>query len=118
MANSLFLGDYLTSEGQAAGDDLDMIVDGGFEIVGAKNTAQLRDELKAHRAAHQAAFDTSGNRTGNAGGTAPTAASSAAASTLPCGKPLPPAGHKAGSAGVQIPTIRRRGAGTELAPNA
>lgn len=116
VANSLFLGDYLTSEGQAAEDDLDMIVDGGFEIVGAKNTAQLRDELKAHRAAHRAAFDT------NADGTAPTAPSAAApaasASTLPCGKPLPPAGHEAGAAGVQIPTIRRRGAGTELAPNA
>ena len=90
-----------------------MIVDGGFEIVGAKNTAQLRDELKAHRAAHQAAFDTSSD----GAGTSDDAAPAAAASTLPCGKPLPPAGHEAGSTGVQIPTIRRRGAGTELAPN-
>ncbi len=118
VANSLFLGDYLTSEGQAAEDDLDMIVDGGFEIVGAKNTAQLRDELKAHRAAHQAAFDTSANGTGACEDTASAASPAATASTLPCGKPLPPAGHEAGSTGVQIPTIRRRGAGTELAPNA
>jgi biotin synthase len=35
VANSLFLGDYLTSEGQAAKADLAMIVDAGFEILGA-----------------------------------------------------------------------------------
>ncbi|RAF64897.1 biotin synthase BioB, partial [Burkholderia multivorans] len=34
VANSLFLGDYLTSEGQDAEADLDMIVDGGFSIIG------------------------------------------------------------------------------------
>ena len=34
VANSLFLGDYLTSEGQAAKADLDMIADAGFCVVG------------------------------------------------------------------------------------
>jgi biotin synthase len=34
VANSLFLGDYLTSEGQAARADLEMIADAGFRIVG------------------------------------------------------------------------------------
>lgn len=34
IANSLFLGDYLTSQGQAAADDLAMIKDGGWQIVG------------------------------------------------------------------------------------
>ncbi|MFN8098370.1 MAG: biotin synthase BioB [Dermatophilaceae bacterium] len=34
LANSLFLGDYLTSQGQAAEDDLAMIADGGWQIVG------------------------------------------------------------------------------------
>ncbi len=34
VANSLFLGDYLTSEGQAAQADLEMIADAGFRIVG------------------------------------------------------------------------------------
>ncbi|HNQ07416.1 MAG TPA: biotin synthase BioB [Tetrasphaera sp.] len=34
LANSLFLGDYLTSQGQAAQDDLAMIADGGWQIVG------------------------------------------------------------------------------------
>jgi len=35
LANSLFLGDYLTSEGQAARADLEMIADAGFQILGA-----------------------------------------------------------------------------------
>lgn len=35
VANSLFLGDYLTSEGQEAQADLDMIADAGFEVLGA-----------------------------------------------------------------------------------
>ncbi len=34
VANSLFLGDYLTSEGQAGAADLAMIADAGFEVVG------------------------------------------------------------------------------------
>lgn len=34
LANSLFLGDYLTSEGQAARADLDMIADAGFRVLG------------------------------------------------------------------------------------
>ncbi|SFM60036.1 biotin synthase [Pseudonocardia ammonioxydans] len=35
VANSLFLGDYLTSEGQAAEQDLQMIADAGFTVLGA-----------------------------------------------------------------------------------
>lgn len=38
--------------------------------------------------------------------------------TLPCGKSAPPAGASAGDGSVTVPTIRRRGAGTALAPNA
>jgi biotin synthase len=33
LANSLFLGDYLTSEGQAAKADLEMIADAGFQVL-------------------------------------------------------------------------------------
>jgi biotin synthase len=33
QANSLFLGDYLTSEGQAARSDLEMIADAGFRVL-------------------------------------------------------------------------------------
>lgn len=41
VANSLFLGDYLTSEGQAAEADLAMIADAGFEVVGARPAERL-----------------------------------------------------------------------------
>jgi biotin synthase len=36
IADSVFLGDYLTSEGQAGKADLEMIADAGFEVVGAE----------------------------------------------------------------------------------
>lgn len=39
LCNSIFLGDYLTSEGQAGQADLQMIADGGFEIVGRGDDA-------------------------------------------------------------------------------
>ena len=35
VANSIFLGDYLTSEGQAAEADLELIRDNGFAVLGA-----------------------------------------------------------------------------------
>ncbi|TDC71227.1 biotin synthase BioB [Streptomyces hainanensis] len=45
LANSVFLGDYLTSEGQAGQADLDMIADAGFEVEGADTST-----LPPHRA--------------------------------------------------------------------
>lgn len=75
LANSIFLGDYLTSEGQAAEADLAMIADNGFVVLGA----------------------TSG-------------------SNGACG---PSSGEeRAAYRDQHDPTIRRRGAGTELQPNA
>jgi len=65
LANSLFLGDYLTSEGQGAEADLEMIADAGFRVRSDGN-----------------------------------------------GLMEPPPGHQPAVA------LRRRGAGTELAPNA
>lgn len=62
VANSIFLGDYLTSEGQAAEADLELIRDNGFVVLGAEHAST---EVAAHD-----------------------------------------------------PSIRRRGAGTALAPNA
>jgi len=109
IANSLFLGDYLTVEGQTADADLDMVVDGGFEIVGAgESAAELRDRVRAHRNSHQQAFDSE-----PASDNPPEQDN---ALSLPCGKPV---GSSAGSDGdVPIPTIRRRGAGTKQIPNA
>jgi biotin synthase len=44
IVNSIFLGDYLTSEGQPGGRDLEMIADAGFVVEGAAETT-----LPAHR---------------------------------------------------------------------
>ncbi|MGW5238808.1 biotin synthase BioB [Monashia sp. NPDC004114] len=75
VANSIFLGDYLTSEGQAAEADLELIRDNGFVVLGS-----------------------SGN-TGPGDGVDPSGALLTAMT-----------GHD--------PAKRRRGAGTNLLPNA
>lgn len=38
VANSIFLGDYLTSEGQPSNNDLQMIADAGFSVEGAEGS--------------------------------------------------------------------------------
>ncbi|MFI6576129.1 biotin synthase BioB [Nocardiopsis sp. NPDC050513] len=52
IANSIFLGDYLTSEGQAGRADREMIEDAGFEIQGAGEPTlpnERHDLLKARQ---------------------------------------------------------------------
>ncbi|MEU0490034.1 biotin synthase BioB [Nocardiopsis sp. NPDC006139] len=52
IVNSLFLGDYLTSEGQAGRADLEMIADAGFEVQGAGEPtlpAERHDLLRPRR---------------------------------------------------------------------
>jgi len=56
VANSIFLGDYLTSEGQAAKDDLALIKDNGFVVLGAAEDltaeqVESRDPAKRRRGA-------------------------------------------------------------------
>jgi biotin synthase len=127
LANSVFLGDYLTSEGQAGRADLEMIADAGFEVEGAD-----RVTLPAHRAAgaggcggHGAADGESGCGTAAApcaGACAPAAEADAA--HLPereDGSPAAPEQVPAPHAEVPRPdlvAVRRRGAGTDVAPNA
>ena len=41
VVNSIFLGDYLTSEGQPGAADLAMIADAGFTVEGADTEALL-----------------------------------------------------------------------------
>src|SRR4051812_35517546 len=49
VANSLFLGDYLTSEGQAAEADLELIRDNGFAVLGAEDpSAPSAPEVAIH----------------------------------------------------------------------
>jgi biotin synthase len=54
VANSIFLGDYLTSEGQAAHADLELIRDHGFTVLGATpadEAATHHDPAKRRRGA-------------------------------------------------------------------
>ncbi|MDN6149695.1 MAG: biotin synthase BioB [Yaniella sp.] len=106
VANSLFLGDYLTVEGQTAEADLDMIVDGGFQIVGADEpAAALRDRVLAHRAATSPGPEPQTTPEEQAGDI-----------SLPCGKKTSVSAAPGGN--LTVPTIRRRGAGTQYEPNA
>jgi len=127
LANSIFLGDYLTSEGQAGQADLDMIADAGFEVEGADTAT-----LPAHRADLAAARGCGGHDgapagvcgqdadgcgggcgqghpqaepTGEAGGAEPAQGAAVAPGTVP-------------GARRDLVAVRRRGAGTDLPPNA
>jgi biotin synthase len=54
VANSIFLGDYLTSEGQAAEADLELIRDNGFTVLGAgvaPSATPTHDPAKRRRGA-------------------------------------------------------------------
>lgn len=48
VANSIFLGDYLTSEGQEAKADIEMIRDNGFVILGAEDALDPAAEATEH----------------------------------------------------------------------
>lgn len=102
VANSLFLGDYLTSEGQDARRDLEMISDAGYVVLGqedidpAELAARLRHRSDAAPAPVEAPACGSGCGTGCGG------------AAQGCG-PMP---------GVGEPVLRRRGAGTPESPNA
>ncbi|GAA2146450.1 biotin synthase BioB [Kitasatospora kazusensis] len=135
IANSIFLGDYLTSEGQAGQADLDMIADAGFEVEGAGQVT-----LPAHRSEVAAGGCGTGGGCGSAGGCGTGAdtgcgghgESASAGGCGPCGSHEPAAavaeaaaeGTEAAEAELpeevrsELVKVRRRGAGTELAPNA
>jgi biotin synthase len=88
IANSIFLGDYLTSEGAPGSADLQMIADAGFVVEGAADNAPDDPALSG------------------AGAAGAGAAGAGAA-----------AGDRAGAV-VMAPTLRRRGPGTALPGNA
>jgi biotin synthase len=103
VANSIFLGDYLTSEGQDAVSDLEMLRDNGFVILGLEDTA-FEEILAAHQ-------DAKAHRMG-------------AVVASPCGSGAEGCGDGCGgscshgSAESSKPVIRSRGAGTEVPANA
>ncbi|WP_130799218.1 biotin synthase BioB [Streptomyces otsuchiensis] len=128
LANSIFLGDYLTSEGQAGRADLEMIADAGFEVEGAETTT-----LPAHRvkeAAHGGGCGTAaggGCGPSDGGGCGPCGAShgepgTGAAQPEPAeataAPAAPTAAEPADGARPDLVSVRRRGAGTDVAPNA
>ncbi|MFG2599007.1 biotin synthase BioB [Streptomyces sp. NPDC048462] len=114
LVNSIFLGDYLTSEGQAGQTDLDMIADAGFEVEGAGTTT-----LPRHRAD---AGDGCGSHSGGCGPQSDACGSHSGA-CAPCGQG--PGAETDAVESAEVPaartdlvSVRRRGAGTDLAPNA
>ncbi|KAF0651667.1 MULTISPECIES: biotin synthase BioB [Streptomyces] len=137
LANSIFLGDYLTSEGQAGKADLEMIADAGFEVEGAGTTT-----LPEHRADAAAggcgtgggcgSGSGSGGVCGTSEGDGNAAAGAAAAGTAgeagtagAAGAAVDAGAADAGAVDASVPgarpdlvAVRRRGAGTDLAPNA
>ncbi|MFF4648478.1 biotin synthase BioB [Streptomyces sp. NPDC001380] len=134
LANSIFLGDYLTSEGQAGQADLDMIADAGFEVEGADRTTLPQHRADARAAAgggcgpcgggEQAGTGCGGaeaagcgDACGHAHAPAATAATASATATGPdADREAEPAA--AGAARTDLVQVRRRGAGTDLPPNA
>ncbi len=103
VANSIFLGDYLTSEGQDARTDLAMISDAGFVVLGQ----QSQDSAQIAHTLHEAADFASRQHddAGNAGSTG-CAGSCCSGAAAGCGT------------GKAEPVLRRRGAGTLEIPNA
>ncbi|MEZ0578775.1 biotin synthase BioB [Nocardioides sp. MH1] len=106
VANSIFLGDYLTSEGQDALTDLEMLRDNGFVILGMEETAfeeilAAHQDAKAHRvgAVTAATCGSAGGCGDGCGGGCSTASDTAEGTE-------------------RNPSIRRRGAGTEVPANA
>ncbi|WP_433424159.1 biotin synthase BioB [Microtetraspora malaysiensis] len=100
IANAIFLGDYLTSEGQAGKADLDMITDAGFEVE-ERDAATLPEHRRDPVAAGDRVLDGDGDGDGDGDDDGDG-----------------PVRETAGSARADLVAVRRRGAGTDLPPNA
>ncbi len=137
IANSIFLGDYLTSEGQAGQADLDMIADAGFEVEGAGTTTLPKHRADALAEAGAAAAGGCGSAgaagcgpaaekteegagcgSHSGGGCGPCGGHAEPASTTPASTGAAEGATAANGARTDLVAVRRRGAGTDLAPNA
>ncbi|MEU5051749.1 biotin synthase BioB [Streptomyces sp. NPDC021096] len=126
LANSIFLGDYLTSEGQEGKADLAMIADAGFEVEGADTTTLPEHRADALAGAGCGSRGASGCGSHDAGdSTGGGCGSHGAGGCGPCGdggaaqEPVAAAAPDgAGEARTDLVAVRRRGAGTDLPPNA
>ncbi|TSB31674.1 biotin synthase BioB [Streptomyces sp. NBC_01525] len=104
LVNSLFLGDYLTSEGQAGKDDLAMIADAGFEVEGTDTTTLPGHRVQGGVCGDGGCGDAEAGGCHSSGEVPEQAASSDGAPSDEVRRGLV--------------SVRRRGAGTELPPNA
>ncbi|QXE38029.1 biotin synthase BioB [Streptomyces sp. GMY02] len=104
LVNSIFLGDYLTSEGQEGRADLEMIADAGFEVEGADTTT-----LPEHRA---------GGGCGPCGESVPAAEDTPVSEGRTVAAGTASGADPASASRTDLVAVRRRGAGTDLAPNA
>jgi biotin synthase len=108
IANSIFLGDYLTSEGAPGSSDLQMIADAGFVVEGADEATLPRGRLS------ETALNGPGERTQDGPGDGPGdgvdgfAGAGKSHGTSDSGKPEPSI----------VPVLRQRGPGTQLPANA
>ncbi|MBY8883265.1 biotin synthase BioB [Streptomyces sp. PTM05] len=140
LVNSIFLGDYLTSEGQAGKADLEMIADAGFEVEGAGTTtlpehrvngAQDGGGCGAHASGGCGSHAEDGGSHGDVCGSHAENGGSHGGGCGTCGdqeQVAASAGEGAAPAAVaaegaptgrpDLVAVRRRGAGTDLAPNA
>lgn len=121
LANSIFLGDYLTSEGQAGKADLEMIADAGFEVEGAgevtlpeHRAAAGRGGCGSHESAGCGSHEDEGCGSHESAGCGSVCGShdgadARAAAAVPAAAAEPR---------TDLVAVRRRGAGTDLAPNA
>ncbi|MFF3719343.1 biotin synthase BioB [Streptomyces prasinus] len=127
LANSIFLGDYLTSEGQAGRADLEMIADAGFEVEGTDRVTLPEHRVGAggcgsHQGGGCGSHEDGGCGSHEDGGPCGSAASGAGV----CGGAEGASGPGAVTEGAgpadgprpDLVAVRRRGAGTDLAPNA
>jgi biotin synthase len=105
VVNSIFLGDYLTSEGQAGSADLAMIADAGFTVEGAE----------PQTATDATATDATATATSAAG--TPATPSGDAAPLSPAAPATPSVPPSPATPRPDLVQVRRRGAGTALPAN-
>ncbi|MBP0459166.1 biotin synthase BioB [Streptomyces montanisoli] len=120
LVNSIFLGDYLTSEGQEGRKDLEMIADAGFVVEGADETTLPEHRAAATDEAAAAASSVPGPACGSHDGGGSACGSHDGGGSA-CGSHDgggSACGTQDGEARPDLVAVRRRGAGTDLAPNA
>jgi biotin synthase len=124
IVNSIFLGDYLTSEGQPGAADLAMIADAGFTVEGAEQPPATTPPATPTPSATPTppATVTPPATSARAATATPPATPATSATATPAATPAPAAAPPASELAPNTPRpdlvhVRRRGAGTTLPAN-